>query len=152
MGNASLDNTNFTNLLKNTDLVNHKKDEEKKNPYYDGKYNRYKKNVQYPKVEHPEESEKNVKIRDATNKFVNQEMNRDEYKKVLKSQGIDPEIEGISKLLKSTKVGYTQMLNSLDVHKNDSNARLKSFKVKRAEDEETGVDNAKNLMVKGENK
>ena len=138
-------------MLGFTDLVEHRKPEEKKNPYYDGKYNRYKKNVKRPKVEHPEESEAKAKLREATAKFVQQEIDKDEYKNVLKSQGINPEIDGINKVIKSSNAGYTEMLNSIDVHKNDTSAKLRSFKVKNLE-EDVGVDNAKNLLVKEEKK
>lgn len=147
MERAALDNNSFTNILKNTDLVSHRKDEEKKNPYYDGKYNRYKKNVKYPKVDHPEEKEKNVQIRSATNKFVNQEINRDEYKKLLKSQGVNPELDSINKLIQNGNVAYTKLINTIAAHENDTTARLRSFKVKRFDEEEPGYDNAKNLMV-----
>lgn len=145
-----MDGKNFKDILASTDLIEHRKMEEKKNPDYNPKFNRYKKNPVRPKVEHKDENEKEKTIRDATSKFLNQKMDEATFKDVLREEGIDPNIEGINKHIRQKTSGgpvnYSKFVTSIARHQKDSIAKPHGFTHPKLQ-EDTGKVNEENLMV-----
>lgn len=150
MDSETVDNISYKSILANTDLVKHRKPEEKKNPYYTNKYNLGKFNVGVKPILYNDKNEKNHHIKVATNKFLNDKISSEEFKEILRSQGINPDIDAIKKHIRDktngAQVNYTDMLSSLTIHKNDTIVTPPPFKHRGlAEDE--GKDNQENLML-----
>ena len=123
LSSKQMDKKSFGEILNNTDIIKHKKPEEKKNPDYTGKNNKYKRNRPAP-VSLASPYEEKAHLKKATTKFIKNEITCDEFKEILKKEGINPEIEAINKLLRTKAEGndvlFSQVMTTVANHKNDT--------------------------------
>ena len=92
-----------------------------------------------------EENEKNYKIREATKSFLNNQMKAEEYKQKLREEGINPEVDGISKYISQQQSGepvnFSNMIRTIEVHKTDSITNPVQPKVRGLEEDGKNVNN-----------
>lgn len=123
LASPQMDKKSFHEILKNTDLVQHKQLEEKKNPYYDPKNNKYKR-VKAQPASYASPYETDAHIKQATTQFLQNKITPDEYRETLKKQGINADVEGINKYIRSKEEGnqisFSDMVRSISTHKKDS--------------------------------
>ena len=148
-----MDKKSFQEILYNTDLIKHKQPEEKKNPYYDPKNNKYKR-VPNPPKSHASPYEANAHVKEATSKFIKNLMSPDEFRETLKKEGINPEVEGINKYIRAqeegSQVSYSDILKGINTHKKDTIISPNTIVVKGKDcrfREDPGKENFERLMM-----
>jgi hypothetical protein len=93
----SKDGTNFTNLLKNLNLLDKHEDHfkgDKRNHHYNNRHFRYKKNLEKPKSE-LKESDPDYTLKVFTQALVGRKISPTEYKDVLREHNINPNVEAV---------------------------------------------------------
>jgi hypothetical protein len=98
--------------LKNSDLLKKRPIEEKKNPYYDGKYMKWKRCLQPPKS-NESETEPNHLIKKYSQEFVKRHIDAGEFKDILDKNGINSNSEAINKLIRQNEGGENVKLSEL---------------------------------------
>ena len=137
-------------MLQNTDLVSHRKPEKKRNPYYSNKYNFGKRVLPDRSICYTERNEKNHNLKVATDKFLKDQISPDEYKDLLRKEGINPEVDAISKNIRDkangSQIKYSDLYAIINIHKNDTIPSQPQFK-HRGLAEDDGKINSERLMV-----
>jgi hypothetical protein len=113
--NPSGDGKNFKNILKSLDLLDKKEGslvQEKQNKNYTAKYMRYKRVLSPPKSKEPhEDSLSEVKL--FTKELMKRNITSDDFKQQLISNGINPSVEAINKVIREHDSGKCVKFNEL---------------------------------------
>jgi len=96
--------------------------EEKKNPHYDGKHMRYKREI--PPAESKElETDPNYSLKKYTKQLLNKNITTDEYRQILKEHQINPNVEAINKILRQHESGkpakFGKLLHAVIKHSDE---------------------------------
>lgn len=109
------DGKNFTNFVMNLELLNKKdgyKVKPKSNPHFTNKYARFKKVL--PAAETKEsESDPNYSLKKYSKQLLNKAINPDEYRDILRTHGINPNVESINKMIRKHESGENVKFNEL---------------------------------------
>ena len=157
LSSTSLDKHTFQHILNSTDLVKHKQPEEKRNPYYTNKNNKFKRN-QPPPQSYASKYEQNAHLKQSTTNFLKGTITPDEYRQHLQQQGINDKLEHINKLIRSKEEGnqilFADMINTINTHKKDSSYQTlidSSINKVKGKDcrfkEDNGKENMEKLMM-----
>lgn len=157
LSSTSLDKHTFQHILNNTDLVKHKQPEEKKNPYYTNKNNKFKRTQPVPQS-FASKYEQNAQLKQSTTNFLKGTITPDEYRQHLQQQGINDKLEHINKLIRSKEEGnhilFAEMMNTINTHKTDSSYQAlidASINKAKGKDcrfrEDSGKENMEKLMM-----
>lgn len=154
LSKESLDNDSFTAIISKTNIIKHKIPEKKNNPDFDNKFYFGRRKKVEPK-KYTKVNDYNHNIKDGCKKLISQKIDVEEFKEILKKEGVNPDIEAINKKLRTTTSGgivsYNELIKAIETHKKDAVIQPKLVKnIGRTEND--GKETEFNLMMPENNK
>jgi hypothetical protein len=145
------DGRSFKNVLISLDLLKKKENSTvtlKKSASYSNRYARYKKSLATPKATNSE-NDPNYHLKNFSSQLLKRIITPDQFRQVLRENGINPMIEGINKVVRDHEVGksvkFNELFGAVIKHKGDKfdptqvNFEIKTKKFyKESQDEENG--------------
>jgi hypothetical protein len=115
LGSPQPDGKNFKNILSNLDLLE-KKPEIRPVTKFENKHLKYKRVLTTPKS-YQSENEPDQVLKKCTKELLNKNINPDDFREILRNNGINPYVEGINKVIRQHESGqnvkFNDMLNAL---------------------------------------